>query len=136
MMPRKRVVIDNSVLIRRLLLPASIPALAVRKAVDAGQLLVSEPVMTELADVLSRQKFDRYVSIEDRQQFFRLLGRIAEMVPIVYTIQACRDPTDDKFFELAVNGSADLIISSDNNLLVLNPFRGIPIISPASYLDW
>jgi putative PIN family toxin of toxin-antitoxin system len=135
-MSRKRVVVDNNVLIRRLLLPSAIPARAVRKAVETGQLLVSEPVLAELADVLSRQKFDRYVSIEDRQQFFRLLGRVAEIVPIVYTIHACRDPTDDKFLELAVNGSADLIVTGDNDLLVLNPFRSIPIITPSHYLEW
>jgi putative PIN family toxin of toxin-antitoxin system len=135
-MSRKRVVVDNNVLIRRLLLPSAIPALAVRKAVETGQLLVSEPVLAELADVLSRQKFDRYVSIEDRQQFFRLLGRVAEIVPIVYTIHACRDPTDDKFLELAVNGSADLIVTGDNHPLVLNPFRSIPIMTPGRYLEW
>ncbi len=135
MMPRKRVVIDNNALISRLLLPGSIPALAVRKAVETAQLLVSEPVLTELADVLARQKFDPYISIKDRQQFLRLLGRIAEMVPVTYTIRACRDPKDDKFLELAVNGCADLIMTGDNDLLALNPFRNIPIITPARFLE-
>ena len=108
--------------------------MAVRKAVDTGQLLVSEPVLTELADVLARGKFGPYINIQDRQQFLRLLGRIAEMVPITYTIHACRDPRDDKFFEPAVNGSADAIITGDSDLLVLHPFRNIPIITPARFL--
>jgi uncharacterized protein len=133
-MPRKRVVIDNNALISRLLLPVSVPGRAVRKAVDTGRLLVSEPVLAELADVLGRPKFDPYVSLEDRQQFLRLLGRIAEMVPISYTVHACRDPRDDKFLELAVNGSADVIITGDRDLLALNPFRNIPIITPAEFL--
>ena len=136
MIPPKRVVIDNNALISRLLLPASVPALAVRKAVDTGQLLVSEPVMSELADVLARQKFDPYISIQDRQQFLRLLGRIAEAIPITYTIHACRDPRDDKFLDLAVNGSADVIITGDSDLLALNPFRDMPIITPARFLEW
>jgi putative PIN family toxin of toxin-antitoxin system len=135
MMPRKRVVIDNNALISRLLLPASIPALAVRKAVETAQLLVSEPVLTELADVLARQKFDPYISVKDRQQFLRLLGRIAEMVLVTYTIRACRDPKDDKFLELAVNGCADLIMTGDKDLLALNPFRNIPIITSARFLE-
>lgn len=134
MRSRKRVVVDTNALISRLLLPSSIPALAVRKAVNTGQLLVSEPVLTELADVLARKKFDPYVSIEDRQQFLRLFGRVAEMVPIIYTIQACRDPKDDKFLELAVNGAADLIITGDKDLLDLSPFRRVPIITPAAFL--
>ena len=134
MISRKRIVVDNNALISRLLLPASVPGRAVRKAVDTAQLLVSEPTLTELADVLARKKFDPYITIEDRQQFFRLLGRICEMVPISYAIHACRDPDDDKFLELAVNGAADLMVTGDKDLLELNPFRSIPIITPAAYL--
>jgi uncharacterized protein len=104
-------------------------------AVDAAQLLVSGPTLNELADVLSRPKFDPYVTIEDRQQFVRLLARVAEIVPIVYRIQACRDPKDDMFLELAVNGRADLIVSGNRDLLVLSPFRSIPIITPARYRE-
>jgi putative PIN family toxin of toxin-antitoxin system len=63
-----------------------------------------------------------------------VLGRIAEMVPIVYTVHACRDPRDDKFLDLAVNGEADLIVTGDDDLLVLQSFRGIPVITPARYL--
>ena len=134
-MPPERIVADTNAFISRLLVPDSLPGRAVRKMVDTAQLLVSEATLTELADVLSRAKFDAYVSIEDRQEFFRRLGRVAEVVPITYIVHACRDPKDDKFLELAVNGNADLIVTGDDDLLVLNPFRGIPIITPASYLE-
>jgi uncharacterized protein len=50
-------------------------------------------------------------------------------------IAACRDATDDKFLELAVSGVADLILSGDGDLLVLNPFRGIPIVTPATFVQ-
>lgn len=56
------------------------------------------------------------------------------LVPINYRIRACRDPKDDKFLELAVNGSASLIITGDKDLLALDPFRGIGIITPAGFL--
>lgn len=134
MTPRARIVVDNNALVSRLLLPNSASGRAVRSAVDEGQLLISEATLTELADVLARPKFDRYVSIEDRQQFLRLLGSVAELVPIIYPIRACRDPKDDKFLELAVNGSAALIITGDKDLLALDPFQGIAIITPASFL--
>jgi putative PIN family toxin of toxin-antitoxin system len=131
----ERIVVDTNALISRLLLPTSVPSQAVRKAVEEAQLLVSEATLEELADVLSRAKFDPYITIEERQEFLRRLGRIAEMVPIVHVIRACRDPEDDKFLELAVNGAADLIVTGDDDLLVLHPFRGIPILTPASYLE-
>jgi predicted nucleic acid-binding protein len=56
-------------------------------------------------------------------------------VAIAERIAACRDPTDDKFLELAMNGHADLIVSGDADLLVLNPFQGIPIVPPATLVQ-
>jgi putative PIN family toxin of toxin-antitoxin system len=132
---RPRIVIDTNTLISRLLLPESVPAQAVRKAVDTGHLLVSEATMLELVQVLGRPKFDRYISIEDRRDFLRALGRIAEFVPIHYAVHACRDPKDDKFLELAVNGKAEVIITGDADLRALHPFQGIAILSPSEYLE-
>ncbi len=59
----------------------------------------------------------------------------AEAVTISERIGVCHDATDDKFFELAVNGKADVIVSGDADLLVLNPFRGVPIVGPASFVQ-
>jgi predicted nucleic acid-binding protein len=59
----------------------------------------------------------------------------AEAVTITERIVACRDATDDKFLELAVNGKADLIVSGDTDLLVLNPFRGIPVVQAAAFVQ-
>ena len=131
---RQRLVVDTNALVSRLLLPESVAGRAVRRAIEGGQLLVSEDTMNELATVLARRKFDSYVSIDDRKAFLRHFGQIAEMVTIYGHIAVCRDPDDDKFLELAVNGRAALIITGDADLLALNPFRGIPIMSPASYL--
>ncbi|MGD0182708.1 MAG: putative toxin-antitoxin system toxin component, PIN family [Terriglobales bacterium] len=131
---RERIVADTNCLVSRLLLPSSVPGDAVRRAADSGLLLASEATMNELADVLARPKFDRYISLADRQQFLRLLGRVAEFVPIVYPIRECRDPKDDKFLELALNGRAHLIITGDADLLALHPWREIAIVTPARYL--
>ena len=59
----------------------------------------------------------------------------AELVSITERIITCRDPKDDKFLELAVNGHADLIVSGDADLLTLDPFRGIPIVTPAAFVQ-
>ena len=130
----ERVVVDTNVLVSRLILPQSIPAQALRRAELDARLLVSEATMYELADVLARPKLDPYVSLEDRQQFIRQLGRVAEFVPIVQLVRECRDPRDDKFLELGLNGSADVIITGDDDLLGLHPWREIAILSPTKYL--
>jgi len=134
MKARTRVVVDTNVLLSRLLVPGSVPAQAVRRAVDQGQILASEATLEELADVLSRPKFDRYLTVSERQQFLRLFMRIAQWVPILHPVQACRDPRDDKFLALAVNGEAGVIITGDQDLLVLDPFRDVRILEPAAYL--
>jgi putative PIN family toxin of toxin-antitoxin system len=70
-----------------------------------------------------------------RHEFVERYRRIVEMIGIPSPIRACRDPKDDKFLALAVFGEADILISRDMDLLVLNPFRGIRILSPAGYLS-
>lgn len=135
MKPRERVVVDTNALVSRLLLPHSTPSRAVRKAIDEARLLASDATIEELVEVLSRRKFDPYVTVQERQRFLRLLGRIVDMMPVVHTVRECRDPRDDKFLELAINGEADVIVSGDDDLLVLHPFRTIPILTPAAYLE-
>ena len=131
----QRFVVDTNVLVSRLLLPYSIPGQAFAKAQATGDLLVSDDTLSELAKVLSRPKFDKYLSAKERRKFFSLLAPLCIKVEIVQPIQACRDPRDDKFLELAVNGSADFILSRDSDLLSLHPFQGIPVISPVQYLE-
>ncbi len=61
--------------------------------------------------------------------------KVAEMIETGETIAVCRDPKDDKLLELAVSGNADFLVTSDKDLLVLNPFRGVEIITPREFLD-
>lgn len=129
-----RVVIDTNTVVSGLLLPDSIPGRVIRQAAEYSTLLMSEPTVDELAKVLSRSKFDRYVNPEKRQAFLLNFISIAEMVPVLHEIKACRDPRDDKFLELAVSGSANLLLTGDRDLLALHPFRSIPIFTPSDWL--
>lgn len=135
MRTRQRVVVDTNVLVSRLLAAESIPGQAVRKARREGQLLVSDATMHEVAEVLIREKFDRYVSRGQRRQFLRQLARIAEFVPIIQIVRECRDPKDNKFLEVALNGRADVIVTGDADLLRMHPWQKIAIVSPAKYLE-
>ncbi|MTJ54740.1 putative toxin-antitoxin system toxin component, PIN family [Anabaena sp. UHCC 0253] len=129
-----RIVIDTNCFVSRLLTPNSTAAQAVCKAVDNHCILVSSGTLAELEKVFSRKKFDSYVSYENRQTFILYLKNISEMVDIVTSVQACRDPKDDKFLSLAISGNADLIITGDEDLLILNPYENISIISPSDFL--
>lgn len=134
-MERERVVLDTNVLISGLLSTTSTPARAVERAVATGQLLVSADTLRELIATLLSPKFDRYVPRERRDALLFRLAPLFEIVDVVQRLQVCRDPHDDQFLEAAVNGRADVIVSGDGDLLGLNPFRGIAILTPAGYLN-
>jgi uncharacterized protein len=133
-MPSARVIVDTNVLISRLLIPHSVAGRAVSRLIKITRLLVSEDTLAELAQTISRDKFNPYVSLEDRQEFFRLYARLAEWVPISSTVRVCRDPKDDKFLELAVDGQAQMLVTGDKDLLELSPYQNIQILTPAAAL--
>ena len=135
MMTRERVVIDTNVLVSGLLSTTSTPAKAVERAVIRAQLVATKATLRELITTLLSPKFDRYVSRERRDALLLRLAPLVEIVEVVQEIRASRDPKDDIFLEAAVNGRADVLVSGDGDLLELNPFRGIPIVSPSAYLD-
>ncbi len=129
-----RVVVDTNVFISAALKDESFPALALRVASERGTLLKSRETERQLFEVLARPKLAALVDPVVVNSIRELMAR-AEAVRITGRIAGCRDPTDDKFLELAVNGKADVIVSGDADLLVLNPFRGIPVVRPASFLQ-
>ena len=130
-----RVVIDTNVFISAAMRESSLPGIAVELVVTKHQLLMSEAANIELFRVLAKPHLARLIS----PRFVMWLSEVvskAEIVIISESISECRHAADDKFLELAVNGHADVIVSGDNDLLVLHPFRGIPIFTPASFLAW
>jgi len=130
-----RFVFDTNVIVSAALLAGSVPGQAFDKALDKGRILISVPVLLELVEVLSRKKLNKYLLEEERMRFLVALLKEAELVEITEAVTDCRDAKDNKFLELAVSGEADCIISGDDDLLVLSPFRGIPILTPREFLS-
>lgn len=130
-----RVVLDTNVLVSAALKQTSPPALALAFAEQHGTLLKSESTERQLWEVLGRPHLARLIAPEWLGRVRRLMKR-AEMIAAAEQITACRDRSDDKFLELAVSERADAIVSGDADLLVLHPFRSIPILTPAAFLEW
>ena len=129
-------VLDTNTLVSRLLVPDGGAAQAVDHALERGILLLSEETLGELVEVLDRPKFNPYLTAEDQRRFLALLGGVARVVPITRRSQACRDPKDDKFLDVALCGQARAIITGDQDLLALDPFHDIRIVRPATFLTW
>jgi uncharacterized protein len=129
-----RLVVDTNVFVSALLKDKSLPALALHLAQQQGRLLKSTATEAQLWAVIARPHLARLIAPAARDALHIVMAA-AELVVISQHIIACRDPTDDKFLDLAINGRADIIISGDADLLVLNPFRGIAIVPPAVFVQ-
>lgn len=130
-----RFVFDTNVLVSAALFKASVPRQALDLARKIGKVIMSWPTMAELQEVLGRKRFDRYLTEEERMLFLEVLALEVLPVEIIESVTDCRDQKDNKFLEVAVNGDSDCIVSGDGDLLVLNPFRGIPVVMPQEFLS-
>ena len=131
----ERFVLDTNVLISAALTPAGRPRMLVDAIRDAhGVLLFSEETFGKLRTRFHRSRFDRYVSRDARWLFLAQLEAVSEWVSIVGAKLGCRDPGDDMLLETALLGRADGLITGDQDLLVMSPFQGIPILTPTEAL--
>jgi len=131
----ERVVFDTSTLVSAALRVESTPALAFRKAVAGYEICTSPDTLRELENVLLRAKFDRYLGRSERSTFLDLYRDVTTSCDVRESVKACRDPKDDKFLALVVSCEADILVSSDRDLLDLHPFRSIAIVTPADFLE-
>ena len=129
-------ILDTNTLLSALLNEDSTPGIALKKARESGALLVSAETASEYFNVFSRSKFEKYVSLETRLTFIENIISNALAVEPKERVDACRDPKDNKFLELAITAGATCIISGDIDLLILSPFNGIPIVSAADFLKF
>ena len=130
-----RFVLDTNVLISALLFKTSVPFQAIELAEKQGIILYSEATLNELEQVLNRKKFNKYLSLEDRQGFLLKFISSSQLVSITENITVCRDEKDNKFLELAVSGNANVIVTGDLDLLILNPFQAVEILTPDMFID-
>ena len=129
-----RAVLDTNVAVSAALLPRSLPRLAVDQVLERGTFIISVATLAELNEVLRRPRFDRYMREEERLAFLAAVLKESVLVEVTSAVSVCRDPKDDKFLELALSGAATHIISGDDDLLSLHPYRGIAILSPHDFV--
>lgn len=133
-MKNKLFVFDTNSFVSAALIKNSVNARALDKAFRIGQIAVSNASFLEFTEVIYRPKFDKYLDNERRHSMLNRIEQDAIKFQVEEFIKVCRDPKDDKFLELAVTCQAACIISGDKDLLILNPFRDIPIMTAAEFL--
>lgn len=134
-----RVVFDTSCLISAALRPFSVPDQAVTLTLDACHLCASIGGLEELETVLHRRRFDPYVDLDSRIAFLETIRSHSQVFTLTEALLSdvkgcCRDANDDFILALAFSARASVIVSSDQDLLVMHPWRGIPIVTPGQFL--
>lgn len=129
-----RAVVDTNVLISGLL--GSRTNWRVIEAFRNEQfLLVTSPLLIEeFLRVSSRPRLAIYFSAKERQAIAWFLQTQTHVVSPRQHFHACRDPKDDLLLDVAVAAKASVLVTGDQDLLILHPFRRISILSPTQFL--
>jgi uncharacterized protein len=131
----ERVVLDSNVLISAVISPAGKPSQCLAWVLENASLVLATSVVEEVATRLERPRFKKYIDEAKRREFIAELRAASLLVELSGTLRACRDPDDDKLLETAILGAADYLVTGDQDLLVLDPFQGIPIVTPARFVS-
>jgi uncharacterized protein len=130
-----KVVLDTNVLVSALLFRGRLAPLV--KLWQEGAIVpaISRETFDEFRAVLGYPRFaltetEIQAIIEDEILPFFDVVEITEKVAGV-----CRDPYDDKFLAVAVNAGAVFLVTGDQDLLVLERFRDVEIITPRLLFD-
>jgi len=128
------IIFDASALVSAALKADSVPERALLRAEEVDVFALSAAVDGEIAGVLNRPRLARAIPLARRERVLEILRHAAVWFEPTVQVTDCRDPKDNKYLELALAAGGETIVSSDDDLLVLDPWRGVRIMRPADYL--
>ncbi len=130
-----RAVVDANILVQAVIKPSdTVGPVLLRLRHGDYTLLYAQSLLEELIDVLNRPRIREKYQLTG-QNIQTVVSLILLRGEAVSPQERITDPKDDKFLEVAVFGSADVIVSGDEDLLMLHPFVGIPILPPVAFLQ-
>lgn len=133
-MAKIKIVVDTNVFISAFLGSKNAKFLLKEIINDEFELVMSEIQLNEIETVLKRPKFEKYILHSEVDEFLSCLS-LKTIVPAIYeAIKDCRDEKDNMILEEAVYGNAKYIITGDEDLLVLNPYRWVNIVTIKGFL--
>lgn len=127
-----KVVIDTNIWISYLL-GSLLQDLDERILSKKVKIIVSEEMLKELAEVSNRPKFKNVITAGRIKELFALLDNYAIVISPNRKLNVCRDRKDNFLIEAVLEGKADFLVTGDDDLLMLNPFKKIKIIKPKDF---
>ncbi|HKT17264.1 MAG TPA: putative toxin-antitoxin system toxin component, PIN family [Stellaceae bacterium] len=130
-----RIILDTNIFVSILIRPGSSFSSLVDYIDEHATVLYSAETLTELVDVLRREKFAKYTTAKDVAAFVEWIASTGELVTVEEAVIGSRDPKDNKFLALAIAGRADYLVTGDKDLLVLGRIGATPIVAPSDFLN-
>jgi len=93
------------------------------------EIVISNDLLLELTDVLKRNKFRRYFSLEEAENFLLLLQEVATFIEVSANVELCDDPKDNFLLNLAIDSQANFLITGDNDLLRMGSIQHTCILT-------
>jgi uncharacterized protein len=124
------VVFDLNVLVSSLIVKGKPRDLWYMAKNNEYTLELSNEMFSEFVNVISRRKFEKYVTDIDVKLFLADLSRVVKFVQVKSKFKVIsEDPDDDIIVRTAFDGKADYIVSGDKHLLALKEFKWIKILT-------
>lgn len=133
-----RVVLDTVVFVRALINPKGRWGRLLFEYADEYVIVLSPEIVKEILDVINRPELHRcFPEMADLPRMDLVLSKLeeAEVVEPRERLKVCRDPNDDKFFECAVAGRVDYIVSEDQDILAVGTCEGVRTVSAAEFVE-
>ena len=132
-----RAVVDTNILIRALIKPhGTVGPILTRLRANDYALVYSQPLLDELLEKLALARIRQKYALDDQaiEDTLALLALRGELVHPTRAIKVCRDPDDNAVIEAAVVGTAEYIVTGDDDLRVLKKFETVKIVTPRVFL--
>lgn len=133
---RHVVVLDSNLVVSAFLNPEGMASTALQVAVEHFDVAASSDTLAELADVLKRDKFNRYASKAERIARLEAYAQTVLVFDVQLQVLDCRDPKDNKFLALCTTARAKVLVTGDKkDLLVLHPYQNTAVLGPRAFVD-
>ena len=129
-------VLDSNLVVSAFLNPESMASKALQLAVEHFDVAASRETLAELADVLKRDKFDRYATKVDRITRLEAYAQTVLVFDVLADVTDCKDPKDNKFLALCITAGAKALVTCDTkDLLVMHPYQNTTVVGLRAFMD-
>ena len=136
MAARNVVVLDSNLIVSAFLNPEGMASTALQVAVEHFDVAASNDTLAELAEVLKRDKFNRYASKAERIARLEAYAQTVLVFDVQLQVLDCRDLKDNKFLALCMTADAKVLVTGDKkDLLVMHPYKNTSVLGLRAFVD-